>query len=614
MVEDLKPRVPELLLGCELMKIPINVLDRTKMTDILKTAEETLDVIMNLDEEGLSRMTMSTATDKWIEVCSDKEWNSMLKEFIFVLGAKKGKISGPCLSSSKKLITQFSLGDLSDDTPILLDSIWFEMYEEHNNKKRIKFDKRSRADLSWGEESEPKKHELEVPLSADRLALEEERVMHLEQLEELRIEKENELQQQREAYEQRLNKVQEQEQYIANEIDNREHENQQIRINLENDIKIEKAEKVKLREDLSNLNGKMETMDNERTDLRNDMSEMRNLVQSLREKLSEGERIKKEAFTSRADDWPMQSDSDDDDNMILHHSSPIKNSKRIANISNVPQTLTKLGMPIFNPAKCSKIEYLSKFTLMTEDYTEEKDLKYKKTLLFQALADDKNFRIHDLSSDDKTSMEKLIKAIIAQEYGDSVDLMKNFEAAQLKHGESHLNYYHRILCLYQIAANLTGEWQKDHSHALKIYFKIEDSLPSSAKSKFRELMMTARKASTMTVKGVRDQLDIILTIYKDELKIAMGSQLHSVPMVDAIQAKPSQYETTNKKEMVCWKCNKSGHMKRDCRLKGNTREPKTQSGSSFQRKCYKCGGVGHFAAQCATKSQEHSKWSGEKTK
>ena len=147
---------------------------------------------------------MLTATEKWIEVCTDMEWNTLSKEFMFVLGGKKGKISGPCLLTSNKSITKISLEDLTVQTPILLDSIWFEMFENHNNEKRIKFEKRTRADLSWGEESDPKKHELEIPVSADRAALEEERIVHLEQMEELRIENENKIQQMQEAYDQRL--------------------------------------------------------------------------------------------------------------------------------------------------------------------------------------------------------------------------------------------------------------------------------------------------------------------------------------------------------------------------------------------------------------------------
>ena len=79
------------------------------MTDVLRTAEEKLDVILNLDDLGFSRMNMSTITEKWIEVCTDMEWNSLSKEFMFVLGEKKGKISGPCLSTSKKSITKISL-------------------------------------------------------------------------------------------------------------------------------------------------------------------------------------------------------------------------------------------------------------------------------------------------------------------------------------------------------------------------------------------------------------------------------------------------------------------------------------------------------------------------
>ena len=111
--------------------------------------------------------------------------------------------------------------------------------------------------------------------------------------------------------------------------------------------------------------------------------------------------------------------------------------------SNVPKTLTKLGMSIFNPLKDDKIDYLSKFIVMTNDFKEQQDVAEKKRLLYQAFAYDPKFRIQELTDDDKSDLGKLCQAIIKQEHGDSVDLMKCFDSAQLKQGEHHLNFFHR---------------------------------------------------------------------------------------------------------------------------------------------------------------------------
>merc|ERR1711888_560091 len=98
------------------------------MTEILKTADETLsDVILNWDANWM-RMTMSTATHKWKELCEEMTWSTESKEFMFVVGGKKGKISESCLSSSA--VSKISFESVLDETPILLDTIWFEKFDK----------------------------------------------------------------------------------------------------------------------------------------------------------------------------------------------------------------------------------------------------------------------------------------------------------------------------------------------------------------------------------------------------------------------------------------------------------------------------------------------------
>jgi len=177
----------------------------------------------------------------------------------------------------------------------------------------------------------------------------------------------------------------------------------------------------------------------------------------------------------------------------------------------------------------------------------------------------------------------------------------------LRHGEMHLNYLHRVSVLYEFATNFTdNDWKQKHVHAQKIYNKIDDSLPAAARSKFRELMMEDRKKSSMTVTRIRECLDTLLLIFGDELKTAMGSQRHIVPMVDAIQSKPKHF-SEKKKEFNCWNCGSSGHMKRFCPEMGNNRESKT-SGRKGQVQCFSCQGFGHISARCPNKKNGHTKW------
>ena len=199
MIDDLKPRMPQLMLDCELMKIPIQRLGRDKMSEILKTASETLDdVILNWDESFM-RMTMSAATQKWKELCEEMTWSTESKEFMFVVGGKKGRISKSCLSSST--VSKISFESVLDETPILLDTIWFEKFASFNSKKR--------GNTSWivNPEQETKRLELEdseriesvlgdIPLNsqpATKAALEQLRLEYIDQLEEQKHEGKEEM-------------------------------------------------------------------------------------------------------------------------------------------------------------------------------------------------------------------------------------------------------------------------------------------------------------------------------------------------------------------------------------------------------------------------------------
>ena len=614
-VEDLRDHMPGVLLGCQLLKVPIDKLDRAKLTKVLKSAMAHDDIIVNCDKERFGRMTMETATKKWVEVCKDHDWECT--NFLVFIGGK-GDICEP-LKIFKTFTKSVKLDDLQDNCPVLLDTDWFEKLSDLGNKKR------SLSEVGWSETSmfiqqskkpdtAEKSEEVTEPATPRiqevdlNSTMEELRLQSQQMLEEQRQESERQMREMAEQYGKRIEEMQKHQEHIASIAENREKKHEDLVNQLKNQLQENANEKVLATQSLADLQHKAQTFDEEKQYWQTEMARLRDLVQ-----LSQKAIVKKEVVHEpTATDVTFGSvglDSESDDDDIPKHSSPCRPGRKLNNLSKgLPTSLGKLGLSVFNPAKSSKIEYLSKFCMLVEDNKSADDFKSIKQLLYQAFADDSNFRIQDLSADDESSLTKLSHAIIKQDNGDSIDLMKAFESEQLRHGETHLNFFHRVCVLYEFATEFVDqEWKDSHVHAQKIYNKIDDSLPAAARSKFRELMMEARRNSSMTVAKIRTCLDTVLLIFGDELKSAMGSQRHIVPIVDAIQSKPKQFQE-RKKGFVCWICGSPGHMKRDCPQKGNNRESKT-SGRKDQARCFTCQGFGHMSTVCPNKQNGHSKWS-----
>ena len=636
MAEKIRESVPNVYLGLELWKVQVNELGWSKLREILGTAHETTEAIVNMD--SVKKRDNENARNIWRDLVTDMDWDKDCLESIFIVSGENGKI----VKSVKSGPVKVNIEDLNDQTPILFDSDWFQLLDQITGSEDRK---RKAHEITWMGESEQKKHEIETPENVNRVPLAQEMNQRIEpehesesgstsareqelllELEDQRLKGEERIMEVTESYEKRIVALREMQEQLADDYD-RAGESDKKRIEeLQQQVQLQKHEQVIKNNELNQLQTQVEQFQSEKDEFNKQFAEMRESIQTLKEEKV----MKQEASASRIDDWSMESSEDDQPKHNFSTPNKLKGSrKRIMGVSkstNVPGTLSKLGMSVYNPLKNDKVEYLAKFLAMTRDYTEEGDFKFIKQLLFQAFADDKEFRIQELTEDDLKDQESLFQAIIKQEYGDSVDLMKTFEQLQIKRGECHRSYYYRVINLYQIANSLTDAkdssnktWKEYHSHALKIYFKIEDSLPSGPKAKFIELMMDSRTKNAMTVPVINANLETILRIYKEDLKKTLGSQKHVLPEIDAIKSRnnKSQYQKSNDNERKCWICNKPGHQKKDCPDRFNKRETKTKSGSRDKpMQCYKCTGLGHFAKQCPNRysvsSREHSKWTDKK--
>ena len=621
LVEDVRLAAPKIFLELNLNKVAIAGLNRAQMKDILVTADETTDAIVEQDNK---RLTLDQATEKWREIVTEMGWNSECKEYIFTVSGNYGKISNKTVAAGKTVA--FDIESLSDGTPILFDSDWFDTLKSVTRK-------RPSHDITWSE-AEAKKQEEEteanrnlVPQSEETEDKESQIERLKEQLEEAKLKGEERERELTNYYKNRVQVLQSNLDAMAEDnVQTEELEKKRIE-SLQTELQTQRHDMVIKNQEIENLKKQTEQKNAENADINQQLAELRESIQSIKqERLMKQEPKSVSRLEKSHEDWEMVSDSDDEE-PIPSTSTP--KTKKISQVtkSDLPASLTKLGMSVYNPLKHDKIEYLLKFITRTKDFNKPEDLKFKKNLLYQALADDSKFIEEELTEDDLKDMKSLIQAIINQEYGDSLDLMKKFERTQIRQGESHKKYFFRVTHLYQLTHNLSDQkdaheklWTDYHNHALKIYFKIEDSLPSGPKAKFNELMMESRNDQTMTVKLIQSHLfDTILKIYKDDLIKAMGSQAQVLPQVDAIKSrnKERQYQTSKVKDRKCWICNETSHQKKDCPNRYNRRETKTKPGSQQQGvQCYTCGGKGHYSRECATKRNsktgDHPKWSGRK--
>ena len=621
LVEEMRQAAPKIFLELNLNKVAIAGLNRAQMKDILVTADETTDAIV---EQGNKKLNFNEATEKWREIVTEMGWNSECKEFIFTVSGKYGKISSKTVAAGKTIA--FDIAELNDGTPILFDSDWFDALKNVTRK-------RPSHDITWSE-TEPKKQEEETEANRNRVPETEQIEDKESQIERLQAELEeaNSKGEKREKeiteyYQNRIQVLQNNMNAMAEDnVQTEELEKKRIE-SLQTELQTQRHDMVIKNQEIENLKNQTEQKNVENDNINKQLAELRETIQSMQqERLIKQERKSASRLEKSLEDWSMVSDSDDE---APNQNTSTPKAKRISQLakSDLPASLTKLGMSVYNPLKHDKIEYLLKFITRTKDFNKPEDLKFKKNLLYQALADDNKFIEEELTENDLKDMKSLIQAIINQEYGDSLDLMKKFEKTQIRQGESHKKYFFRVTHLYQLTHNLSDQkdehdklWTDYHNHSLKIYFKMEDSLPSGPKAKFNELMMESRNNQTMTVKLIQSHLfDTILKIYKDDLIKAMGSQAHVLPQIDAIKSshKKQQYQTSKAKDRKCWICNEAGHLKKDCPNRYNRRETKTKSGSQHKGvQCYTCGGNGHYSRECPTKRNnktgEHPKWSEKK--
>ena len=131
--KQMRRAVPVMFLGMDLFKCAIHGLDRSKLTDILTTAHENMDVIVDIGK--LKRINTEQATELWQEIVTNMGWNPVCKDYIFTVSGNTGKISSKMVADGTAV--KMNNVSLDDETPILFDSDWCEKFKQMTRQNKI---------------------------------------------------------------------------------------------------------------------------------------------------------------------------------------------------------------------------------------------------------------------------------------------------------------------------------------------------------------------------------------------------------------------------------------------------------------------------------------------
>ena len=143
LVERLRLAAPSILKELNLFKVAIEDLDRSKIMDILVTADETANA--NVDRDAVVKMNMDQATETWRSIVTDMKWNPECKDFIFTVSENYSEISS---RNADDKTVKVNMNDIKDGTIILVDEKWFKVLKrilhEHQSIQRLWLDSQSK--------------------------------------------------------------------------------------------------------------------------------------------------------------------------------------------------------------------------------------------------------------------------------------------------------------------------------------------------------------------------------------------------------------------------------------------------------------------------------------
>ena len=366
--KQVRRAVPVMFMGMDLFKCAIHGLNRSKMKDILTTAHENLDVIV--DTDNLKWMNLEQATELWQEIVTDMGCNPICKDYISTVSGNTGRISSKIMANGKAV--KVNIVSLDDGTPILFDSDWCEKFKQSTRMPKSQ-------DISW-QEIEIKKQEPVIDnnrdvvpgskdIHSDKNQIYEPGELLQEKLEgeERRNILREELQN-RDVYERRIQLNLKNQNEIADDVEAAKLDHKRIK-SLQMEFQTQKDALVIQNQQIHDLKIRLERNALEKVDIKNQLTELRESVQAL----NQAQQIEKENTEASLTDWHMAlTDSEDEQKQ----STSTQRRKAIATVAKNEVTATLQQIPCWI---CEKQGHLTKDCPGNSSPKETKTLKGNKS-------------------------------------------------------------------------------------------------------------------------------------------------------------------------------------------------------------------------------------------
>ena len=478
------------------------------------------------DQLGLDQAQLDHDPVSYLEylkkILSDQLWDTTdLSKTIIVLGNKSGALSGRFFDvpGSNKLFME--IGEIPDKYPIFLDT----SVEKALKSGRTSSDFKRERDETFTVLSPPAKRPEAEKFSDLQAAW---------------FEQEQEYQKQISSYRALFDSASERNHILAQE-------SAETQKGLENEIEKSAENQKELENEIEKLRTQVRNLQSEPMDLTNFVAveEYDHVKQVNTDLMTQLEQVPKISILGSGGSAPEDGQS--------------KSKEK-------PWTLAHYGLKPWDPSTVSFLDYYVGFRATMSSHTlPEKDAV---NLIFAVLPVKYSYIRGIISNDSNLKFDKAMEIIIRLIVGGKDKIFTEFMGTQKKTGETMIEFYQRILQYYRFSQASTTPVDDDDSNAFRL---IRDKIVKAYPNKF----ITEFKRKLEDKSKLSDILAAILHINDNFTENFNNSDYSDINVLKS-DKRPQWH-----KQAKCFKCNKKGHIARNC----YKREGKTKkNGGRFSKK------------------------------